>query len=123
MQAQKLAGPICATQLNQMTYHCGIFRTNYFLLLFIKPKARMANSFTFVLFGESEGSFRGCVVCVALLSSRYILYTSKDVLGNLSRSQLYPISEMTDHIYFKKREIFLTRIKANKKLLICTIHG
>lgn len=72
IQDQKIAGPTYTMQLNQMTYHCGIFRTNYFLLVFIKPNAKMANSFTFVLFGEFEGSFRGCIVVLLYYPCRYI---------------------------------------------------
>lgn len=36
------------------------------LLVFIKPSARMANSFTFVLFGVWGGG-RGCVYCLLVL--------------------------------------------------------
>lgn len=59
-------------QLNQMMSHCGIFRINYFLLVFIKPSARMANSVTFVLFGGLRGFL--CMYCffVSYFPRRYI---------------------------------------------------
>lgn len=60
-------GPTCAAQLNQMIYHCGVFRINYFLLVFIKPSAKMANFFTLVYLVD-WGWRVVCTVCAVLFS-------------------------------------------------------
>lgn len=77
-------GPTCAAQSNQMIYHCGVFRINYFLLVFIKPSAKMANFFTpGHLVGWGKRAV--CAVCAVLLSMQVYV---KHVPVYLSRFRL-----------------------------------